>query len=135
MSRFVLDASAASSFLIADEYDARAASILAELEVDGAVVPLLWHYEVRHALLKAERRGRTSREETISRLRSLDTMRIATDRNVDFVIAFTLARTHGLTFYDAIYLELAVRSGLTLATLDGALASAARVEGLDVIPA
>ena len=44
-----------------------------------------------------------------------------------------LARQHGLTIYDAAYLELASRTGLTLATLDQALAAAARAEGVKVL--
>ena len=45
--------------------------------------------------------------------------------------AFNLAREHGLSFYDALYLELANRLGTTLATLDRKLARAALAEGLE----
>ena len=45
----------------------------------------------------------------------------------------TLARRHRLTFYDAAYLELAVREALPLATLDQALATAARAEGVPLV--
>ena len=44
-----------------------------------------------------------------------------------------LARRHGLTVYDAAYLELATRENLSLATLDGPLAAAARAEGVPVL--
>jgi predicted nucleic acid-binding protein len=44
-----------------------------------------------------------------------------------------LARRHRLTVYDAAYLELALREGLALATLDTALAEAARAEGVSVL--
>jgi len=44
-----------------------------------------------------------------------------------------LARRHRLTVYDAAYLELAQREGVPLATLDGALAAAARAEGVPVL--
>jgi predicted nucleic acid-binding protein len=46
-----------------------------------------------------------------------------------------LARVHRLTVYDAAYLELAAREGVPLATLDSALARAARVEGVEVLGA
>ena len=44
-----------------------------------------------------------------------------------------LARRHALTTYDAAYLELALRLGATLATLDRKLARAADAEGVEVI--
>jgi predicted nucleic acid-binding protein len=45
----------------------------------------------------------------------------------------TLARRHKLTAYDAAYLELALREGLALATLDAALIQAAKAEGVELI--
>jgi len=45
-----------------------------------------------------------------------------------------LADLHGLTIYDAAYLELAQRRRLPLATLDAALAAAARQSGVTVFP-
>lgn len=47
--------------------------------------------------------------------------------------AIELAERHGLTVYDAAYLQLALELDSELATLDRALARAARTEGLDVI--
>jgi predicted nucleic acid-binding protein len=43
-----------------------------------------------------------------------------------------MARTYGLTVYDATYLELAMRRAATLATFDGKLAAAARAAGVRV---
>jgi predicted nucleic acid-binding protein len=48
---------------------------------------------------------------------------------------FVLARRHHLTFYDASYLELAMRERIALATLDQALARAAIAEGVPLIGA
>ena len=47
--------------------------------------------------------------------------------------ACALAHEHRLSGYDATYLELAVRVQLPLATLDQALGTAGRAEGLDVL--
>jgi predicted nucleic acid-binding protein len=44
-----------------------------------------------------------------------------------------LARAHKLTAYDTAYLELARRQSIPLATLDQALARAARVEKISII--
>ena len=109
----------------------RAADALTRLRRDGAIVPPLWHYEVRNALLAAERRGRVSQNGTTERLDSLKALPIRTDGDTNLQAAFNLAREHGLSFYDALYLELAKRLGTTLATLDRKLAGAALAEGLE----
>jgi predicted nucleic acid-binding protein len=44
-----------------------------------------------------------------------------------------MARSHRLSFYDAVYLDLAMRERLPLATLDAALASAAQAVGVALI--
>ncbi|HEU0084768.1 MAG TPA: type II toxin-antitoxin system VapC family toxin, partial [Bradyrhizobium sp.] len=48
---------------------------------------------------------------------------------------FALARRHRLSFHDSAYLELAMREGCALATLDKAIARAARAEGIPLIGA
>lgn len=45
-----------------------------------------------------------------------------------------LAQKHGLTAYDALYLDLAIRRSATLATHDGRLHAAAQAEGLPILP-
>ena len=131
MSRLVLDASITADWLLDDEFEPRAADALTRLRRDGAIVPPLWHYEVRNALLAAERRGRVSQNGTTERLDSLKALPIRTDGDTNLQAAFNLAREHGLSFYDALYLELAKRLGTTLATLDRKLAGAALAEGLE----
>ncbi len=51
----------------------------------------------------------------------------------DLAVALTLAGRHRLSFYDAIYLELAKRRAAPVATLDKALARAAAGEGLPLV--
>ncbi len=70
---------------------------------------------------------------TAERLSVLPTLPIQTDTETDLDTAMDLARTHTLSFYDAVYLELATRNGASVATLDSALARAARAEGLSLI--
>ena len=132
MSRIVLDASITADWLLADEFDPRATAALAWLRRDGAIVPPLWHYEVRNALLTAERRKRVSATGAKERLESLRALPILTDQEARLPEAFDLARGHRLSFYDALYLELATRLGAPLATLDTALGRAALAEGLHV---
>ncbi len=97
-------------------------------------MPPLWHYEVRNALLMAERRGRVTGDAATERLNSLEGLPIATDQDANLRVTFDLAREHRLSFYDALYLELATRREAPLTTLDGRLAMAAAAEGLDVSP-
>ena len=130
MSGLVVDASVVISWLFDDEGDPRADMALERLKEEGAVVPNLWYLETRNALLAAERRGRLSAEAVDERLDSLKGLPIRTDQGPDLQSALNLARSHGLSFYDALYLELAKRESSELATLDGALGRAAAAEGV-----
>ncbi len=134
MSRLVLDASVATSWLLEDEFDPGAKAAIMQLREEGAVVPALWHYEVRNTVLVAERRGRLGGSDPVQLLDKLAWLPVETDRDADLQVAFELAREHQLSFYDAMYLELATRRATPLSTLDGRLARAAIAEGLDVSP-
>ena len=125
MNQAILDASIATGWLLEDEQDPRSLAVQAQVHREGAVVPLHWRFEVANSLLVAERRGRLDPGEASLHLRSLDDLSIHVDDACDFASAFTLARDHQLTFYDAVYLELAQRRNLPLATLDGDLVRAA----------
>ena len=128
MSGLVVDASVVVAWLFDDEDEPRGDGVLDQLVEDGALVPQLWHLETRNALLTAERRGRLSPEEVRERLDALKGLPITTDEEPDLQSAFDLARAHGLSLYDSLYLELAKREGAELATLDGPLGRAAIVE-------
>ena len=130
---FVLDASVVLAWLLHDEDDPVARAALGRLETETALVPQLWHVEVRSALLGAERRGRLrplEADDCLSRVRDLP---VQTDPAPDVDKAFVLARARRLSVYDALYLELALRAGTPLATLDRALADAARSESLALV--
>ena len=131
----VVDASLAASWLFDDEGDPRAAATLTALETMPGVVPRLWHYEMRNILLTARRRQRITSEGLKDRLAALVDLPLETDPDPDLNDAMALADEHGLTFYDALYLELAARRSAQLAALDAALLRAARARGLAVIEA
>ena len=105
------------------------------LRREGGIVPQHWHYEVRNGLIVAVRRKRLSREDLVERLRSIVDLPVTTDVDSNLDIALELAFEHELSFYDALYLELALRKGLALATLDHELERAARSAGVDVVSA
>ena len=130
MTGLVVDASVVIAWLFDDDEEPRSDRVLKRLEEAGAFVPQLWHLESRNSLLTAERRGRLSASEVNERLDALKVLPIQTDEEPDLQVAFDLARMHGLSFYDALYVELARRLSAELATLDAALGRAAAAEGI-----
>jgi predicted nucleic acid-binding protein len=128
----VLDGSVAVAWSFADEMP-KAAHVLARLHDEEALVPSLWWFEVRNALLMNERRGRLGQPDTEGALRDLARLRIVIDHAPDEHALLALARRHGLTVYDAAYLELAQRESIPLATLDVALARAARALKISLV--
>jgi predicted nucleic acid-binding protein len=100
------------------------------------VVPAHWRLEVGNALLMAERRGRirAGRVDAVWRLLAALPIEVDAETNARaWEGAAELARRHGLTLYDAAYLELAARRRLPLATFDGALVRAAGVERVPAV--
>jgi predicted nucleic acid-binding protein len=104
---------------------------------EGAAVPDFWTLEVANVFQAAIRRKRTTstdRDAAFAELRLLPIAIEKTDRDVIWLGVVGLSGKHGLTVYDATYLELALRTGLPLATLDKDLIRAARAEGVAVLP-
>ncbi len=133
----VLDCSATLAFLMEDEKTSEISDILNEIVADGAIVPALWHLEVANGLSIAVRRKRISQETRNQFLGYLVKLDISVDDETQkhaWSATIKLADLHGLTLYDAAYLELAQRRRLPLATLDTDLAAAARKSGVDVLP-
>lgn len=130
---FVVDASIVGCWCFSDEADALADAAFGRLAEDHAIVPALWWFEVRNLLIINERRGRLDLVGTAEFLGDLERLPIRTDRRPDSETILALARAHRLTAYDAAYLELARRRQLPLATLDRALASAARAAAVPLL--
>ncbi len=139
MAGLVLDCSIAVAWCFEDEATPELDALLDRTQTEGAVVPALWISEASNVLLMALRRGRISRETLQERLSLLDMLPIEIDRLASGAVwrtsVLTLADTEGLTFYDATYLELAIRRGLQLASSDAQLRRAARRRGLVIAPA
>lgn len=130
---FVLDASVTAAWCFPDENSDTAQAAFDGLADDEAVVPALWWFEIRNILVVNERRGRIDPSETAAFLADLARLPLRIDRKPDGDVVLALTRKHRLTAYDAAYLELARRFGAPLATLDKALATAARADGVPVI--
>jgi predicted nucleic acid-binding protein len=137
VSALVLDCSVAVSWLFQDEADSGSDALQEVVAEKGAIVPALWPLEVANVLLQAERRGRVTAADTDERLHLLASLPVTIDDaagNLASAGIVMLAREHGLTSYDAAYLELAARAGVPLATLDKALRKAAANAGVKVLP-
>src|SRR4051794_29566699 len=119
--RLVLDSSIALAWCFADEQDAYADAIAARFPDLEVTVPPLWYLEVANAFLMGERRGRNTPADTVQWTGFLASLPIVID---DQMIArawndtINLARLQTITAYDATYIEVALRRGLPLATLD-----------------
>jgi predicted nucleic acid-binding protein len=130
---FVIDASVAICWLMPDEHHPIADAARKRITHDSAVTPVLWWYELRNIMIVNERRGRLDSAKTARALGLLRELPITVEADVEENALMQLARQHRLTVYDAAYLELALRRGHPLATLDIALSTAARAETVPLI--
>lgn len=133
----VVDASVALTWCLREEASAATDAVLLDLRETGGTAPAIWPLEVTNVLVGAERRGRIAAADVTLGLELLMRLPIVTDLEgvgQAWSRVFALARSERLTAYDAAYLELALRTGATLATLDQNLAAAARRLGLVTRP-
>jgi predicted nucleic acid-binding protein len=131
LTRFVIDASIVVAWLLPDEIEPYADDVASALARTSAVSSGAFGAEVCNALLMAERRQRIDTRYTGVALLRLGGLPIeiqitASNRHEP---TLALSRTHGLTYYDAAYLDLALIHGLPIATLDDALRTATTNSG------
>jgi predicted nucleic acid-binding protein len=133
---FVLDCSVSASWCLKDASNDAAEEILLKLSRVEALTPPLWPFEMANVLTVAERRGRISPADASRAVEVLLSLPIRVEPGGigDMERSRSLAREHGLSAYDACYLDLAQRYGIALATLDAALVRAARKSGVSVLP-
>ncbi|MFQ5381602.1 MAG: type II toxin-antitoxin system VapC family toxin [Dehalococcoidia bacterium] len=132
----VLDASVTLAWWFEDEAHPTAEAALARLKSDPAIVPSIWPAEVANGLLAGERRSRIGETDVARAIELLAALPIEVEPVRGLHAArplLALARRSGLSAYDAEYLDLAIRLGCPLATLDGALAGAATQAGVPLI--
>ena len=133
MTPVVIDCSIFLAWCMADEDEPTAIRAIGRVIETGGVVPRIWWYELRNALLMNERRGRITAQQVADTLADSAALGIEIDDRHDEASILGLARQHGLSVYDAAYLEVASRRGLPLATLDQLLSTAAAANGIAVI--
>lgn len=132
----VLDSSVTLARILSDETTAAVERVFDLVSEGGAWVPGLWRLEVANALEMGVRRGRHTAEFRDSMLADLSLLMIRIDPESDrraWGKTLRLAERHRLPIYDTAYLEIALRRGLPLATLDQELRAAASNEKVPLI--
>ena len=138
MTRFVLDASVALGW-IADDPPSPYATLVMKRLLDGdrAFVPSLWHLEIANWFVVALRRKIIDDLDSDRCLAALDDVIAAAvdTESSTFHVRKTLetARRFQLSAYDATYLDLSLREGFPLATLDKSLREAATKAGVKLL--
>ena len=128
MSDVVLDASLFGPLIIADEAEELHDALMPLLIEGRGIVPEHWRLEVTNLGLVALRRKRLDRRELLEAMARVDAFAVRTDpatSQMSMGRTLDLALHHGLTSYDAAYLELALRLSLPLFSKDKALRKAA----------
>jgi predicted nucleic acid-binding protein len=130
---FVLDSSVALSWCFGDEQSPEARKVLNLARTEPIFVPTLWHVEMANVLGIAFRRQRLWENDLAIDLRLFATLDLHTDTTIPPIsrsVLLPLMQAYSLTAYDAVYLELALRLDMPLATLDQELASASKDSGV-----
>ena len=129
----VVDASVSAAWFLPDEATPATEAALHATATRDVWVPALWLLEVGNLLSRAQRRKRITADKRRDLAMAASALRIKVDREPVTIAALDdIGARHGLSAYDAAYLELAVRLGLPLATQDQALAAAMATAGVAV---
>lgn len=132
----IIDASVTIALAHVQERTPAVLNVFKDVVTNGAWAPPLWRIEVANAFQMQVRKRRYGAAERDNLLRDIDTLPIDLDADSDVYLhslTVGLADRHDLTVYDAVYLELAMRKRLPLATLDMQLRRAAAREGVPLL--
>ncbi len=128
----------ALSWVLPDEVSAKTQAIRSDIEAGLKVfIPYHWTLEIANALWMAERRKRISPADTAAALAAFKRIPMETDTETGQRAGgetMAIARQHALSVYDAAYVELALRQGASLASLDETMRGAARKLKVRLLP-
>jgi len=133
LTGIVIDASITAAWCFEEDQTEAARQLLGRSQEFIFNAPLIWPLEMTNVLLVNERRRRITAADTVRFVGLLKELAIQVDRPSamhPFDSTLALARQYSLSAYDAAYLELAIRKGISLATLDRALRNAASAAGI-----
>ncbi len=136
MKNFVVDNSVVMSWCFEDEKNQYADNVLDFLTDAVALVPPVWPLEVMNVLLVAERRKRLTEADSVRFIALLSQLPITVEYDspknfMKDLLAF--ARPNNLSSYDASYLDLSMRKGIPIATLDKQLSVAAKKVSVPIL--
>jgi predicted nucleic acid-binding protein len=109
----------------------------ATIENKRLIVPAHWGSEIGNALLVSLRRGRLNYDQLELAVGEIASLEVDVQQPVridGLVSTMQFAEAHRLTFYDAVYVELARDTAATLATLDAAMRRAATAIHVPLFP-
>jgi len=134
MKALVCDCSVSAAWCLDDEASAAADEVLTLAAGAEILVPAIWPAEMANVFWAAERRDRITAVDADAALVALGRLPIRVDPGAPDSAQrlLTVARAHNLSAYDAAYLELALRHGVPLATLDRQLGEAAHAAGVNL---
>lgn len=133
--KFVLDNSITMRWFFGDgkkEDLNYAMDVLETMKQASALVPAIWGLEVSNVIAKAEAKGLVTESRSTLFIKMIKELDIQPDMETYLYSLndiLNLARRHGLSAYDASYLELALRGNIPLATLDEDLIRAVKKAG------
>ncbi len=133
---FVLDASVALNYLLGQDSDQMAETIILRLRQELAIAPAHWPLEIGNAIAREVRRDLIDSASALTLAREAEAWAVEYDGEMPARAlgdSLALALTHRLTTYDAAYLELCLRQRAPLATFDRKLAAAARLEAVSLL--
>lgn len=132
---FVLDASIALAWYLPGQGNAYGTAVYEHLHsgADQASAPLLWRVELASVLLRSHRRGDITETHALQALADAEQLPIALfDIHLTSTEIFRLGKRYRLSGYDTVYLELARRLDLPIASADRGIRSAAAHHGISV---
>lgn len=128
---FVVDNSVVVGWMLPAQATAYTRRILERVRREQIIVPSLWPIELANVMIVRKRRGAMTAAQIHGALRRIQQLKVAVDSEpIAPESLFAIGERHGLTAYDAAYLELAQRRGIPLATADNGLQRAARAAGV-----
>ena len=133
----VVDASATVAMLLEETEQVVSPDTFDILTEKELIVPSHWPAEVGNALLVNVRRGRLSPDRLSAIVERLNIFRFQVQQPPqpdEIVDRLKGALTNGLTYYDALYVQLAVEQRATLFSLDRQMRRVAKAIGINVLP-
>ena len=134
--RITLDSSMSLTWCLSNQANQVSKSVLYQVKLEGVLVPAVWHLEMANILGLKLRDGNLSRADLGEALSLLHLLDIVTDNSIsswNITNYLECIERFHLAAYDALYLELALRTGSPLATFDKAMIASAQRHGVPLL--